>query len=424
MQKLSVTRAGKLTLGTSLLLAVAACGGGGGDTVVPTSSTTAGVAAIGAPIVGGSVELKCASGATASATTGTDGAWTVSLKSSDYPCAARLSGGTANGQPFLSALHSVAQTSGTTNITPLTDLVTAILGGQNPATWYANAKSSDLSNVITASGLTTAVTELKTTLATLPGKPALPSGFDPLTSKFSAQKGDPGDDLLESYGSALTAAGLTQATATTKVVAKQPLTEAASSMKGFSAPKLTAVFAGSAKLQSGTTTIAVDDLHAQAEVDADGNITALASDSPFTGFISLFGNTLGQLCMSGAGSIDETMHSKYLFVSTDAGWTEVTDVTELFGKTFFEYEDCDVYYTTHFSSTGEMTSLNGSDPIPVETVKALFSTQGFTKEGNTGYAIAKPYKRTVNGVTTYAYLFNGGDKSEPRDYARLAVSQE
>lgn len=427
MQKLWNTRIGKLTLGASLLTALAACGGGGGDKAAGNNNTTTGVAAIGAPIVGGNVTLKCASGATASANTGSDGSWGVALKSSDYPCAVRVNGGTANGQALPSALHSVAQTTGTTNITPLTDLITAILGGQNPATWYDNAKSGDLSGVITASGLSTALGELRTALSTLPGKPALPNGFDPLTSAFNAQKGDAGDDLLESYGSALTAAGLTQATAASQVATGQPLTQAAYSMKAFTPPKLTAVFAGSAKLQSGKVAIVVSDQHAEADVDSNGNITALASSSPFTGFVSLFGNTLGQLCMSGAGSNGQTMHSQYLFVSTDAGWTEVTDVAELFGKTFTEYEDCGVYFTTTFSASGEKTSTStdgvSDSPVPEAIVRAMFTAQGYTKDASGGYAIAKAYKRTANGVTTYAYLFNGGDKDEPRDYAVLAVSQ-
>lgn len=428
MRELWNTRTGKLTLAASLLAALAACGGGGGsDTATGNSNTTTGVAAIGAPIVGASVTLKCASGATASATTGSDGSWGVRLKSSDYPCAVRVNGGTANGQALPSALHSVAQTTGTTNITPLTDLITAALAGQNPATWYDNAKGGDLSGAITTSGLSIALNNLTTALSTLPGKPALPSGFDPLTSKFKAQQGDAGDDLLESYGSALRAAGLTYTTAANQVAAQQSLTQAASSMKAFTPPKLTAVFAGSAKLQSGKTTMVVNDQHAEADVDSNGNITALASGSPFTGFVSLFGNTLGQLCLSGAGSNGQTMHSQYLFISTDAGWSEVTDVSELFGKTFTQYEDCGVYQTTTFSAEGAMTntSIGGvsDSPTPVEIVRAVYSAQGYTKDASGGYAIAKAYKRTENGVTTYTYLFNGGDKDEPRDYAVLGVSQ-
>ena len=431
MNAFLITKILKLTAGVCLVSILAACGGSGGnsssDAASGNSITTAGVAAIGAPIVGGNVALKCASGATTSATTGSDGSWSVAIKSSDYPCAVRVNSGTANGQALPSALHSVAQTTGTTNITPLTDLITGILGGQNPATWYDNAKSGDLSGVITVSGLSAALDKLKTALSTLPGKPVLPSSFDPLTSKFTAQKGDAGDDLLESYGSSLTAAGLTQTTAANQVAAGQPLTQAAYSLKAFSAPKLTAVFAGSAKLQNGKTAIIVNNQIAEVAVDTSGNIAALATGSPFTGFVSLFGNTLGELCMSGAGSNGKTMHSQYLFVSTDAGWIEVTDVTELFGKTFTEHEDCGIYNTSTFSATGDKTSTSKDgvvgSPTPVAVIRAVYSAQGYTKDANGNYAIAKAYKRMENGVTKYAYLFNGSDKAEPRDYALIAVSQ-
>src|SRR5262245_45039550 len=113
----------RLAFAASMCAALVACGGGGGSNApaaanTPTT-TTGGAAAMGSPIVGGTVELKCASGATASATTGTDGRWSASLKSTDYPCVARVSGGQANGTALASALHSVAAAPGTTNITPL-----------------------------------------------------------------------------------------------------------------------------------------------------------------------------------------------------------------------------------------------------------------------------------------------------------------
>jgi hypothetical protein len=420
------------TLSVLTVAMLAACGGGGGNGgsggATNGGVTTSGVAAVGAPIIGGTVDLKCSSGATASAMTNATGNWSVTLQTSDYPCVTRVSGGKANGIDLASPLHSVAQTAGTTNITPLTDLVVGILAGQSPSTWYDSAKSGDLGSAITANGMSTALDKLKVTLATLPGKPALPNGFNPLTSTFSAEKGNAGDDLLESYGSALTAAGLTQTAAASQVAAGQPLTQSADSMKGFSPPKLTAVFAGSAKLQSGKTAIVVNDQHTEADIDGNGNITALASGSSFTGYVSLFGNTLGQLCMSGAGSNDPTMHSQYLFVSTDAGWTEVTDVSELFGKTFTEYEDCGTYHTVTFSANGDQTSTSiqsgiSDTPTPETTVRAVYSSQGYTKDANGHYAIAKAYKRTENGVITYAYLFNGSDEAASGDYAVLGVSQ-
>lgn len=112
----------QLALGTLVAGALAACGGGGGDdsntggNPVPTLTTATGVAAIGAPIIGGNVELKCASGATASAATDANGIWTASLKPSDYPCVTRVVGGQANSQTLPSPLHSVVSAPGTTNV--------------------------------------------------------------------------------------------------------------------------------------------------------------------------------------------------------------------------------------------------------------------------------------------------------------------
>ncbi len=91
--------------------------------------------------------LKCASGATASATTASDGTWSASLKTSDYPCAARVVGGQANGKNLASALHSVAAAPGTTNITPLTDIIVAVLGKQDPDAWFNGAKNGDTSKI-------------------------------------------------------------------------------------------------------------------------------------------------------------------------------------------------------------------------------------------------------------------------------------
>ncbi len=212
----------KFTLGAAMCAALAACGGGGDSSPGGSSAdntptvTTSGTAAIGAPIVGGAVALKCASGATASATTGSDGSWTVSLKSTDYPCVARVSGGQANGSALASPLHSVAAASGTTNITPLTDLEVGVLAKGDPETWFNGAKNGDLAGAITSGNLADALAKLTTALSTLPGKPTLPDGFNPLTSSFKAEKGDAGDNLLESYGAGLTAAGLSQSAAAEK----------------------------------------------------------------------------------------------------------------------------------------------------------------------------------------------------------------
>ena len=120
----------------ALAFTLSACGGGGGgdsaspgspSNPIPASATVSGVAAIGAPIVGGSVSLKCASGATASAVTGADGTWQASIKNGDAPCVIRVSGGQADGKPLDAPLHSMIVQPGQANITPLTDLMVGIV---------------------------------------------------------------------------------------------------------------------------------------------------------------------------------------------------------------------------------------------------------------------------------------------------------
>ncbi|MCS3392746.1 hypothetical protein NX868_12625 [Burkholderia thailandensis] len=309
----------RLALGASMCAALAACGGGGSDnssTGNPAdntpSVTTSGTAAIGAPIVGGAVSLKCASGATATATTGSDGSWTVSLKSTDYPCAVRVSDGLANGAALAAPLHSAAIASGTTNITPLTDLEVGVLGKGDPETWFNGAKNGDLSGAITSGNLADALTKLTNALATLPGKPALPHGFNPLTTSFKAAKGDAGDNLLESYGAALTAAGLSQSDAAVKTASGTALTQAAYSAMAYTTGASyttdpVSIQMGSSVNLDGTFGIAVADPNrgqytAKASIDANGNVTSFTDAGQFTAIVSLLGNRVGQLCtVNGAG---------------------------------------------------------------------------------------------------------------------------
>jgi len=188
---------GKLRFWLSVAVAaatLAACGGGDGDTAGPTLS---GTAAVGVPIVGGTVRITCSGGPALQTLTSSTGGWTVALSGQTLPCAVQVSGGTvggvANGTPY----HSIALALGTVNITPLTDLVIARLLGTTPQTWFASptftgvgtdAVQAALNAVRTALGLTTAL-----------------SGRDPLTSSFQAINGDLLDDILEAYRAALTA---------------------------------------------------------------------------------------------------------------------------------------------------------------------------------------------------------------------------
>ncbi|MDO3621722.1 hypothetical protein Q3O98_11490 [Ralstonia pseudosolanacearum] len=393
-----------------------ACGGGGDGSSAasndgPVTNATTGVAAIGAPIIGGSVMLKCASGTTASTTTNSDGSWSASLKSSDYPCVARVSGGQASGKDLATALHSVLAAPGVTNITPLTDIMVAVLGKQDPATWFASVSNDSLASSITTDNLNGALGKLKATLATLPGQLKLADGFDPISSVFKAEKDDAGDNLLETYGASLTASGLTQTQAAVNTANGQALTQQAYAATAYTTPGLTTIRFGSSINLDGTFAIAIADPNrgqyvAKASIDSGGNVTSFTDAGSFTGVVSTLGNRVGQLCTAnGVGAVVANQPSQYVYVSSDM--VEVTNLAELSGLVFSEYEDCRQSGTTTFDANGNATFTSNASPgqpdAPVSIVPAL-TDAGRPDPANHSVMHAKVYKYTTNGITKYAYL--------------------
>lgn len=119
-----------------------------------------GLAAGAAALANATVDAKCAGGA-ASATTGSDGRYTLAIAAS-LPCVLRVTA--ADG----SVLHSVAAGSGsgsrsTVQITPMSDLVTAYLAGASPAAFYAGFTSADAAKLGT-SAVSGAVTSVVSTV--------------------------------------------------------------------------------------------------------------------------------------------------------------------------------------------------------------------------------------------------------------------
>lgn len=404
----------RFVLSAMMAATLTACGGGGdgGPTASndgPAAVTTTGVAAIGAPIIGGKVTLKCASGAVPSATTGTDGSWTVSLKSTDYPCVARVSGGEANAAPLASPLHSVLAAPGVTNITPLTDIMVGVLGKDAPQTWFNSVKDGDLADVITSGNMNDALTKLTNALATLPGKPALPDGFNPLTTHFKAEQGDAGDRLLETYSASLMASGLTQAQAAVNTASGQALTQQAHAATAFTTPGLTAIRFGSSVNLDGTFAIGLADPNrgqyvARAILDGGGNVASFTDSGPFTAIVSVLSNRMGMLCTAnGVGSVVASQPGQYVYVSSDL--TEVTDLDELNGRSFDEYEDCVKSGTLAFSNgTATFTDNAGRQDAPDTEIAQALSAVGRPDPANHSVMHAKVYKYTVNGITKYAYL--------------------
>ncbi|MGJ7570924.1 hypothetical protein ACSFBX_10355 [Variovorax sp. RB2P76] len=411
----------------AVILALTGCGGGGGSgggagfpigvispTTPPTSPEPAvmssGTAAVGLPIVGGQVAMKCASGTTMTAVTESTGAWQASARNSDYPCVIQVSGGTAGGVERTTSLYSIASGPGVSNITPLTDLFVAALSGQEPGAWFASVTNGALSGAITPTRLSEALGKVKWAIATLPGKLSLPDGFDPITTGFHATKGDAADGLLEVYGLALTTARVTQADASRAAATGTALTKEAFSLAAYTTPNLTAIKMGTSKNLDDTFGISIPDLNrgnytAKASIDAEGNLSGLNADGPFNGYVSFLSNRIGQLCTTNKGGMNPEMASQYVYVSSEL--TEVTDATELFGKDFTEYEDCATYGTSKIRSDGAFifteTASGNSDEPDLNFAQALTSN-GRVDAGNGSVIRGKVYKYAVGGATTYVYL--------------------
>ena len=198
-------------LGAALVAGLSACGGGGGGAAgTPAATTLGGTAAVGAPIVGGTVDVTCAAGPALSTTTSSSGAWQVTISGQTLPCAIRISGGTVNAVAQATSFHSLAMAFGIANITPLTDLITANLAGAAPGTWFSGLSGSTL-RAITQNQIDTALANVRTAL----GLTAALNGADPITTAFSAVNGNLLDDILEALAAAGTAYAnlLTQAQA-------------------------------------------------------------------------------------------------------------------------------------------------------------------------------------------------------------------
>jgi hypothetical protein len=172
---------------------LSACGGA--DTAV-APSTLSGTAAVGLPIVGGSVNVKCAGGSALTTTTSSSGTWQVTISGQTLPCAVQVSGGQVGGAAQTQSLHSIALSLGTVNVTPLTDLVVANLTQSDPLAWFNTVSFTGVSG----ESITTALNTVSTAL----GMSTPLGSINPLTASFLAQNGDRIDDILEALQAALT----------------------------------------------------------------------------------------------------------------------------------------------------------------------------------------------------------------------------
>ncbi len=186
----------KLILASAVSLALAACGGGGSDSssatttppvqTSPVSVVFNGTAAVGAPLAG-SVTVKDSKGATKVAQIGDNGAYSVDVTGMTGPFVFRASG-MANGRTY--TVHSVATSADATgkiNITQLTDLIAANVGGQLAADYFDQFDKN--AATATASTIDAEVAKLKeklqpilTALGVDANADLLRTPFTPLTS--------------------------------------------------------------------------------------------------------------------------------------------------------------------------------------------------------------------------------------------------
>jgi hypothetical protein len=190
------------------VLLVSACGGGGtanvsGNGNAPSSITIQGVAATGAAISGGTVDVKCKNG-TGTATTNSDGTYTVTVSDGAQPCILRAVDPVTKVELF-----SIVESGGTTaNITPVTSLVVANTLGDTPSAAFASFNST-VHGKITAANISSAVTRVQAATAAI-GSDADMTGVDimkgSLTAATESSGGDANDKKIDALMAALTAA--------------------------------------------------------------------------------------------------------------------------------------------------------------------------------------------------------------------------
>ncbi|OFZ67764.1 MAG: hypothetical protein A2V79_01290 [Betaproteobacteria bacterium RBG_16_56_24] len=310
---------------------LAGCGGGGGSST-PTASTLSGTAAVGYPIIGGTINVSCAAGSALNTTTNSSGGWQVTVSGQTPPCAVQVSSGTINGAANSTFYHSIASALGTVNITPLTDLMVANLAGAATTnTWFAGLNSTAL-NAITQTQIDAALTQLRTALALTPL-----NTINPITTAFTPTPGNTSDDILTALSAAMTSASVTYAN----------LLSSASATT-FTLP--TGYGSALSTAYAGTTSGG----------GSQGSAPAIASFSPSSGAV---GTTV---TITGTNFDPDPFHMQVAFGSNVSATITSASSTQL------------VVTVPSGSSSGTIKVTNGL------TNASVTSTANFTVTGNTG----------------------------------------
>ncbi|KIX33663.1 cell wall anchor protein [Burkholderia pseudomallei] len=190
MKERIFTGIAQLALGASLAFSLAACGGGGGSSastssqpVTAAATSMTGTVAIGNALTGATVTVTDANGKTVSATSGANGAYSVSLTGLSAPLLITAADPSGVSGMLYSVVASSTTANGapvTANVTPLTTAITALMTQSgNPADLTGNASA------ITSSAISTAETTLDTAIAPILSANSVPASFDPIATTFT-----------------------------------------------------------------------------------------------------------------------------------------------------------------------------------------------------------------------------------------------
>jgi hypothetical protein len=188
----------RLTMLASAALMLAACGGGssgGGSSnatnppAVSTPSSIGGTVAVGNALVGANVTLIDATGKSATATSDSNGSYSILLAGLTAPFLLVATDPSGNNAPMYSIAASVPTNSSTplvANVTPLTTAVTAELTSDgNPLDLIS---PTTLTTLVTPASVNTAISTLNAILTPILSAdigPATASSFNPISQSFT-----------------------------------------------------------------------------------------------------------------------------------------------------------------------------------------------------------------------------------------------
>lgn len=194
-----------LALGTL----IAGCGGGGGGSSTPgtpVAPSLSGVAAVGAPMEGATITLTDATGRTLTTTAAADGSYRFGDLTGFTP-PLQIQASATMGETDVThhaLIASLPAGDGVANVTPLTTAMVALVAPTDLPTALTPAQLA----TVDAAALAAARTQLSTVIQPVAARLDVGTGFDPVTTPFSAN-GRGADLLLDHLEVAVGTAGVT-----------------------------------------------------------------------------------------------------------------------------------------------------------------------------------------------------------------------